>query len=197
MTDDDIKAKWKQLQREPPTPYYGVPHRKLIELGANRPERGRFPIIGHGAEVERKLYSILNRAKEGSLSRLWAIGYDDSRPRSSQTKASADSLTQGSLIQRTLVEGQLLSHSHFNSPYFPNIQTDVCKNKQSSRKTTSIAEITAAASTPIDVEGLLSNSSHLTSITSWLEDSPRAATAIGLTQSQALDSINGMVIIYL
>ena len=119
MTDDDCKAKWKQLQQEPPTPYYGVPHRKLIELGTNRPERGRFPIIGHGAKVERQLYSILNRAKEGSLSRLWAVGYDDSRPRPSQAKASADGIAQGSLKTRTLIKGWSFRHLHFRSSYSP------------------------------------------------------------------------------
>ena len=94
MTDDDIKAEWKQIKKNPPANYYGMPHQKLLDLGSNRPERGRFPRVGDGINVQRKLCSILRQAEEGTLGRLWAIGYNDERPRPGKDKITSTSKGQ-------------------------------------------------------------------------------------------------------
>ena len=83
MTDDLIKSKWEEIKNNPPQPYYGVPHKKLLSL-EHRTTRGRFPIVGTGREVEHKLCDILRNAGQGKLPRLWAVGYKDVWTRSNE-----------------------------------------------------------------------------------------------------------------
>ena len=86
MSDVDIKAQWNEIRKKPIQPYYGVPHKKLLSL-EHRPVRGRFPIIGSGQKVERRLCDILRDAEQGKLARLWAVGYNDVWTRSNEGPA--------------------------------------------------------------------------------------------------------------
>lgn len=102
MSDDEINKEWARIKLNPPTPYYGIPHNKLLELGMRRPERGRFPVVGNGIEVQRKLCSILTRAKEGTLSRLWAVGYSDTWTRPGQIKVLINKSTKRTRKSQTI-----------------------------------------------------------------------------------------------
>ena len=94
----DINKRWAELQRDiiPTWKFYAMPHSLLTSMGDRRPKRPYWPNPGEEQDVIQRGIAILEKARSGSLPRIWAShakvdGYDFSAKEDAREAKEKDS----------------------------------------------------------------------------------------------------------